>query len=308
MPEMEPGDRFSLIRSIHSTLMRSDHWDGPLIDTVLSEFGAEYSHVESVTERILERLRSLDDNALVQLNQHVNPDAVSPAGVHDTGSDADGPWSDGAVRLFISHTSAHREAAGDIRDWMSPLGVDAFVAHDSIEPTRAWQDVIESALATCHALAALLTADFKQSNWCDQEVGFAVGRGILIIPVKIGIDPYGFVGRVQALTMHEGDRRTRRVETADGLFSLLAGNPLTLARMVDPVLKRFMQSRSFAAARAAWPDVERLPVGAWTTSRLQRVREAVRANSQLAKGALDDGTGRWFPQILEEHLESRGVG
>jgi hypothetical protein len=78
--------------------------------------------------------------------------------------------------------------------------------------------------------------------------------------------------------------------------------------MVDPVLQRFMQSGSFDAARAAWPDVERLPVEAWTPDQLQRVREAVHANSQLAQGALDDGTGRWFPQILEEHLQKRGVG
>jgi TIR domain len=76
---------------------------------------------------------------------------------------------------------------------MGSFGVDAFVAHDTIEPTRPWQDVIESALATCHALAALVTTDFKESNWCDQEVGFAVGRGILIISVRIGHDPYGFI-------------------------------------------------------------------------------------------------------------------
>ncbi len=27
------------------------------------------------------------------------------------------------------------------------------------------------------ALAALLTTDFHDSNWTDQEVGFAIGRG-----------------------------------------------------------------------------------------------------------------------------------
>ncbi len=304
---MEAGERFSLIRAIHSTLMRANAWNVPLIDALLSEFCADTSNVESVTERVLERLASLADDRLAALNQHVNPDAVSSADASDQGSSEEGPWANGAFHLFISHISRHREPAAAIRQWMAPFGVDAFVAHDTIEPTRPWQDVIEPALATCHALAALLTADFKESNWCDQEVGFAVGRGILIIPVRIDLDPYGFVGRVQALTLHQREQQGWRLETAHGLFSLLARNSLTSARMVDPVLGRFMQSRSFDAARAGWPDVKGLPSKAWTPDRLAHVRAAVETNSQLAQGVLDDGTGRWFPQILEEHLQELGV-
>lgn len=50
------------------------------------------------------------------------------------------------------------------------------------------------------ALVALMTEDFHDSFWTDQEVGFAFGRGIPVISVKLGRDPYGFIGKFQALS------------------------------------------------------------------------------------------------------------
>ena len=50
------------------------------------------------------------------------------------------------------------------------------------------------------AMAALMTDGFHDSLWTDQEVGFAFGRGVPIVAVKLGRDPYGFVGKFQALS------------------------------------------------------------------------------------------------------------
>ena len=47
---------------------------------------------------------------------------------------------------------------------------------------------------------ALMTEDFHDSNWTDQEVGYAVARGVPIIAVRLGKDPYGFIGKFQALS------------------------------------------------------------------------------------------------------------
>ena len=49
-------------------------------------------------------------------------------------------------------------------------------------------------------MAALMTDGFHDSLWTDQEVGFAFGRGVPIVAVKLGRDPYGFVGKFQALS------------------------------------------------------------------------------------------------------------
>ncbi len=39
---------------------------------------------------------------------------------------------------------------------------------------------------------------FKESNWTDQEVGFAMGRGLPVFSIRFDQDPYGFIGRFQA--------------------------------------------------------------------------------------------------------------
>ena len=48
-------------------------------------------------------------------------------------------------------------------------------------------------------LVALLTEGFSESNWTDQEVGIAIGRRVPILSVSRGKDPYGFIGKYQAI-------------------------------------------------------------------------------------------------------------
>jgi len=47
---------------------------------------------------------------------------------------------------------------------------------------------------------ALLTEKFHDSDWTDQEVGFALARRVPIVAVRLGKGPYGFIGKFQALS------------------------------------------------------------------------------------------------------------
>ena len=62
-----------------------------------------------------------------------------------------------------------------------------------------WQTEIEKALASMDLLCAILTPNFYQSRWCDQEVGIALGRAIPTLSIKRGADPHGFIGKYQAI-------------------------------------------------------------------------------------------------------------
>lgn len=104
-------------------------------------------------------------------------------------------YARGTFRLFISHTHQHRERAARLRNHLRTWGVHCFVAHDDIKPTDEWEHEIQIALGTCHALCALMTSDFVESKWCDQEIGCAVARAILVVPLKLGADPHGFIGK-----------------------------------------------------------------------------------------------------------------
>jgi hypothetical protein len=109
-------------------------------------------------------------------------------------------WGNGKFRIFLSHKAEYKVETAKLQKELAAYGISSFVAHNDIEPTREWQDEIENALHTMDVLVALLTEGFQQSNWTDQEIGFALGRKKQVIAVRMGTDPYGFIGRYQAVT------------------------------------------------------------------------------------------------------------
>ena len=132
-------------------------------------------------------------------------------------------WEAFHFKLFLSHLSSFKATTGQLQAALRKFGISAFVAHVDIEPTREWQNEIEAGLHSMDALVAILVPGFKESNWTDQEVGVAVGRGVLIIPVIKGLNPYGFISKYQGLSA--SGKKVRDV--ADELFRILANSPKT---------------------------------------------------------------------------------
>ena len=108
-------------------------------------------------------------------------------------------WGGAPVRVFVSHTHDLKVVAKEIKDYLERYGAASFVAHEDIEPMREWEDEIEGALFSMNLLVALLTEGFSESKWTDQEVGVAFGRNVPIVPIRMGKDPYGFMGKYQAI-------------------------------------------------------------------------------------------------------------
>lgn len=111
----------------------------------------------------------------------------------------------------MSHSSSQAKLVSEIKKHLADYGIDGFVAHEDIEPSRLWQRSILDALRTCHAMALFLTADFHDSFWTDQEVGYALARDdseplpgfrrdrVVIVPLRFALNPYGFVAGYQAI-------------------------------------------------------------------------------------------------------------
>ena len=109
-------------------------------------------------------------------------------------------WGGEEYRVFLSHKNEVKKETAELKEKLRVFGISAFVAHEDIHPTKEWQDEIENALFSMDAFVALMTEGFHDSIWTDQEVGVAFGRGVPIISVKLGKDPYGFIGKFQALS------------------------------------------------------------------------------------------------------------
>lgn len=108
-------------------------------------------------------------------------------------------WGDGGFRVFLSHKSEVKKETANLKEQLIQFGISCFVAHQDIEPTKEWQNEIENALTTMDGFIALLTEKFHDSNWTDQEIGFAFAKGVPIFAIRLGKDPYGFIGKFQGL-------------------------------------------------------------------------------------------------------------
>jgi nucleoside 2-deoxyribosyltransferase len=217
-------------------------------------------------------IEEASDQSLIDLAQHVGfqfEDATRPR--------VEPPfWRKGMLRLFVSHLAAHRTVAAELQEILLDFGVSSFIAHNDIEPTEDWQTQIETALATCDALVALLHPGFHASNWTDQEIGFAMGRGVPAFAVRFGQDPYGFIGRFQAFN---GNNKTV-LALARELFDAYRKNKQTQRRMSEVLVGLFEESGSFADAKTRIGLLEELEV--WEPSFSTRIRSAVNGNRQVS--------------------------
>lgn len=108
-------------------------------------------------------------------------------------------WHEGYLKAFISHLSSNKARMSALKLSLSHWGISAFVAHEDIEVSREWRDEVEAGLETMDVLIAVVEPGFKESDWCAQEVGFALGRRIDVVPLRAGLDPYGFFGKYQGI-------------------------------------------------------------------------------------------------------------
>jgi len=200
-------------------------------------------------------------------------------------------WDADHFRLFLCHVAAEKKSAAKVRKALVPYGITGFVAHDSIEPTTEWQNVIEYALSTCDALAALLTPRFQQSKWTDQEVGMCLGLNKLVIPVRLGIDPYGFIAKYQGL-----NGRKPHEKIAFDLFKVLAKNDKAKDRMATALVAQLEDSQSFATAKSNLRNLKHITY--LDKALISRLRTAVQENSQVSDSF---GVPEGIASLIKKH-------
>jgi len=185
-------------------------------------------------------------------------------------------WGAVHVRVFLSHKSSVKEKTSRLKESLARCGVAAFVAHQDIEPTQEWQREIERALFSMDALVALLSKDYHDSNWTDQEVGVAIGRGVPLIAVRLGMDPYGLMGKGQGLG---GCSLEDPKGIALKVIQLLHKRLPDKSRLFESALSAYASSRSFA--ESAW-NVEHLlsEFETLTVDQVKRLVATYRANGQ----------------------------
>jgi len=195
---------------------------------------------------------------------HTNPDTLSI-------------WKPGHLRLFISHKDKHKAAARDLADALSKYGISAFVAHDTIEPMTTWQREIEKGLETMEVMLAFITDDFHDSVWTNQEVGYALGKSVPVISVKLERkSPTGFIGSKQAL---KGDLENP-VQSAPAIYKLLVENLGQKGRLRQTLIATFCSSPDFNETRDRFGRLSET-ISTLSSDEVNQIQQAFASNDQL---------------------------
>jgi hypothetical protein len=292
---MKPGERIRLIKESADSLLGRP-W--PEAQLTLDQFGFTTYEGNSFDfdphYYFLEQIKQGDDANLTALHEYLVGEDAAPT-LQVTGQS----WGVLPVAVFLSHRWENRHFVGEVKRHLARYGVDAFVAHDDIDPSRQWREVIKSALRTCHALVAFLHEGFHDSQWCDQEVGWALARGIPIIPVRpAGIERFdGFLEEHQDI--HLGSDNEKWL--ARTIFETVLNDPRTKIAGVRALAEALVNSWSYDTTRwlygllAAQEDFE--------PEQLRRLEYAVQTNRQVYE-AVYGPDGRTVSSLIAELVKN----
>lgn len=259
---------------------------------------------------LLNKLARVEGEHFSRVTTQLDPQPASPSWRQDSGALAHTPtlsnasnsdltrlWKDYPLRAFLSHRADFKVEANSLRKSLERLQIGAFVAHEDIEPTRAWQGEIERALGSMHVLVTLNSSGFRDSHWTNQEIGVALGRGVPIVSLRLDEDPVGFVGHIQAVN----GRAKEPTQWAPELFGAFAKLPAFAANIRQSTLLRWENSKSFIESMEVFDLMKKL--GQLTSPELERVEAAFEANNQLSGCYV---VGKDYPDFLTN--QQRGLG
>lgn len=290
---MKPGERIRLITESVEALVAKPWSEANLI---LAEFGFETwedpgYNIED-REYFTRMVRDGQNDGILNLHGYLSGEDAAPT------QESDHPWGDLPVRAFLSHKWEDRVLVGRVKAILREhYAIDAFVAHDDIDPSKRWRDVIKAALATSDLLVAVLHKEFHNSQWCDQEVGWALGRRIPVVSVRWEGSPRGndgFLEEHQDIVIG-ADRGTGEWYIARQVLQMALNDDRTHEKGQQALAEAFVLSTSWNETRSLWRLIEAEP--RWESDQLRRLEHAVATNRQVYDA---DVNGREVPKLVGE--------
>jgi hypothetical protein len=128
------------------------------------------------------------------------------------------------LEFFISYSTKDKQIAGRVAKVVSDLGADPFLAHDEVVVSNVWREEILKHLRSCSAIICIVTSNFLESEWTNQEAGFVMCRTRRVISLFFpGTELPGFLeqfqGKPTSETSIEADSRDAIIQMLQSIRS-----------------------------------------------------------------------------------------
>lgn len=246
----------------------------------------KFKPIDKVEKLILSAFQEATKGGNTPAEVTIRPNSNIQATLFESG-DYQG-WRNGYFRMFISHITSKKKQASRLKAVLEDYGITSFVAHEDINPTKEWQKEIQRALNSMDCMSAMLYDGFHQSNWCDQEVGIALGRNITVLPLLPDSDPYGFLGEYQGIKI----KGMYPEALAKEIFKILCDNTNTRSKYLTCLTNLLLSSSSKNDA-LKWlsliKEISNLDIDFW-----KNIQSHVNDNGVLLKTEVLDRLNKHF--------------
>ena len=180
------------------------------------------------------------------------------------------------IRVFVSHSHEDVKMAKKLANALGELDVVPFLAHSDIVGGELWMETIRNKIIECDALVALLTNNFRKSEFTEQEVGAAWGLKKPVLPLYTGDEmPSGFITDRQYIKYDNNNPERTAGEILKFILIKIHGKGRAMDRMVDMLSK----SESVRECKALVPvlvyEKERTP------KQTRRIKDAIESNPHV---------------------------
>ena len=187
--------------------------------------------------------------------------------------------------VFISHADEDKKIAKEIAEELRKYdGVNAFVAHDDLDPGTDWKNDLTQHIFDCDSFMIVLTNKFHQAEWTEQEVGIAHAFKKTMIPIRFDKTPtLGFMDDFQATKISyplvEGEIKN--------LVDVIVAYSEEGQRQIKRLISRLSSAGSFAQANA-FANILFDTTSKFTKEQINMIAKAYLENGQIS-GAWTSG-------------------
>ena len=192
------------------------------------------------------------------------------------------------ISAFISYSSEEKSVGGKFKFCLTKYcGYDTFIAHDDIPGSSVWEQEIVKGIQRADIFIPLISSCFKKSSYTDQETGIAVCLKKKIIPIRLeNLDPYGFIGKYQALqyktkpgSRFAKDNSKELVITIAQIGLNYHSGAIFRKKALNSAVSAFCQSNSFDTANVTARIL--LTCNDLSAEHLKKIKQAIQGNDQI---------------------------
>lgn len=183
------------------------------------------------------------------------------------------------MQVFLSYREDEegKEYASALREELAILGINAIMASRSIRPGAVWAQTILD-LEASSALLCIASRGYTDSAWCQQEIGWAIGRSIPALWIRYDSteQSVGFLKDKQEL---RATNPVNEAEIARAVGAWLVREQKTQEKARDTFIRAFAGSSTYQQTR----DIAHVlaALDSLTDDEWQQINDAAAKNRQV---------------------------